>query len=54
MLVSLNFRDADTITLIKTKWNSALSDSLVVLRKQALKTWIEKELETDDIEVISN
>ena len=54
MLVSLNFRDADTITLIKTKWNSALSDSLVVLRKQALKIWIEKELETDDIEVISN
>ena len=54
MLVSSNFRDADTITLIKTKWNSALSDSLVVLRKQALKTWIEKELETDDIEVISN
>jgi len=54
MLVSSNFRDADTITLIKTKWNSALSDSLVVLRKQVLKTWIEKELETDDIEVISN
>lgn len=54
MLVSSNFRDADTIRLIKTKWNSALSDSLVVLRKQALKTWIEKELETDDIEVISN
>ena len=54
MLTSLNFRDADTITLIKTKWNSDLSDSLVVLRKQALKTWIEKELETDDIEVISN
>ena len=54
MLVSSNFRDADTITLIKTKWNSALSDSLVVLRKQALKTWIEKELEIDDIEVISN
>ena len=54
MLTSLNFRDADTITLIKTKWNSDLSDSLVVLRKQALKTWIEKELETDDIEIISN
>ena len=54
MLTSLNFRDADTITLIKTKWNSDLSDSLVVLRKQALKIWIEKELETDDIEVISN
>jgi uncharacterized hydrophobic protein (TIGR00271 family) len=54
MLASSNFRNADTITLIKTKWNSALSDSLVVLRKQALKTWIEKELEADDVEVISN
>jgi hypothetical protein len=54
MLASSNFRNADTITLIKTKWNSALSDSLVVLKKQALKTWIEKELEADDVEVISN
>ena len=54
MLSSSNFRYADTITLVKTKWNSDLSDSLVVLQKQALKTWIENELKTDDIEVISD
>ena len=54
MLSSSNFRYADTITLIKTKWNSTLSDSLVVLKKQNLKTWIENELKTGDVEVISN
>lgn len=54
MLSSSNFRYADTITLVKTKWNSILPDSLVVLKKQALKTWIENELKTDDIEVISD
>ena len=37
MLASSNFRNADTITLIKTKWNSALSDSLVVLKKTSFK-----------------
>ena len=37
MLASSNFRYADTITLVKTQWNSNLSDSLVVLRKQDLK-----------------
>ena len=54
MLSSSNFRYADTTTLVKTKWNSTLPDSLVVLKKQALKTWIENELKTDDIEVISD
>ena len=54
MLSSSNFRYADTITLVKTKWNSILPDSLVVLKTQALKTWIENELKTDDIEVISD
>jgi hypothetical protein len=54
MLSSSNFRSADTITLVKTKWNSNLPDSLVVLKKQALKTWIENELKTDDVEVISD
>ena len=54
MLSSSNFRYADTITLVKTKWNSILPYSLVVLKKQALKTWIENELKTDDIEVISD
>ena len=54
MLASSNFRNADTITLVKTKWSSNLSDSLVALRKQDLKTWLEQELMTEDVEVISN
>ena len=54
MLASSNFRNTDTITLVKTQWNSVLSDSLVMLRKQALKTWIEQELNVEDVEVISN
>ena len=54
MLASSNFRYADTITLVKTQWNSNLSDSLVVLRKQDLKTWIEQELNKENVEIISN
>jgi len=29
-------------------------DSLVVLRKQDLKTWIEQELNIENVEIISN
>jgi uncharacterized hydrophobic protein (TIGR00271 family) len=54
MLASSNFRYADTITLVKTQWNSNLSDSLAVLRKQDLKTWIEQELNIENVEIISN
>ena len=54
MLASSNFRYADTITLVKTQWNSNLSDSLVMLRKQDLKTWIEQELNIENVEIISN
>ena len=54
MLASSNFRNTDTIQLVKTQWNPSLSDSLVMLKKQALKTWIEQELNADDVEVISN
>jgi hypothetical protein len=53
-LASSNFRYADTITLVKTQWNSNLSDSLAVLRKQDLKTWIEQELNIENVEIISN
>ena len=54
MLASSNFRSIDTITLVKTQWNPNMSDSLVMLKKQALKTWIEQELDTENVEVISN
>ena len=54
MLTSSNFRYTDTITLVKTRWNSVLSDSLVTLKKEALKSWVELELNTEDVEVISD
>ena len=54
MLASSNFRNTDTIKVVKIQWNSILSDSLVIIRNQALKTWIEQELNTNDVEVISN
>ena len=54
MLASSDFRNTDTIQLVKTQWNSNLTDSLVMLRKQALKTWIEQELNAENVEVISN
>lgn len=54
MLASSNFRRADTITLIKAQWDANFSDSLVDLRKQELKIWIEQELNTENVEVMSN
>ena len=54
MLSSSNFRSTDTISIVKTKWNSTVSDSLAGLRNQALKRWIEIELDRSNIEVISN
>lgn len=54
MLASSNFRNTDTIKVVKIQWNSILSDSLVIIRNQALKTWVEQELNTNDVEVISN
>ena len=44
MLASSDFRNTDTIQLVKTQWNSDLTDSLVMLKKQALKTWPRREL----------
>jgi 6,7-dimethyl-8-ribityllumazine synthase len=54
MLSSSNFRSTDTISVVKTQWNSSLSDSLVGLRKQALKRWVELELNLDNVEVIGD
>ena len=54
MLSSSNFRSTDTISIVKTKWNSTVSDSLAGFRNQALKRWIEIELDRSNIEVISN
>jgi uncharacterized hydrophobic protein (TIGR00271 family) len=54
MLSSSNFRSTDTISVVKTQWNSSLSDSLVGLRKQALKRWVELELNLDNVEVVGD
>ena len=54
MLASSNFRNTDTIQLVKTQWDPNLSDSLVMLKKQALKMWIEQELNAENVEVIAN
>jgi hypothetical protein len=52
MLISSDFRTIDTVTVVRTQWDSALTDSLVSLRVDSLKTWLKLELDVESLEVI--
>ena len=52
MLTSSDFRTIDTVTVVRTQWDSALTDSLVSLRVDSLKTWLQLELDVESLEVI--
>jgi hypothetical protein len=52
MLTSSDFRTIDTVTVVRTQWDSALTDSLVSLRVDSLKTWLKLELDVESLEVI--
>jgi uncharacterized hydrophobic protein (TIGR00271 family) len=54
MLTSSDFKTSDTLQLATVEWNSMLSDSLVNLKNQELKQWLEDELETNKVEVIKH
>ena len=54
MLTSSDFRTIDTVTVVRAQWDSAMTDSLIGLRVDSLKTWLKTELEIDSLEVIGN
>ena len=51
MLISSDFRTIDTVTVVKTQWDSSLVDSLIVVRVDSLKRWLKSELNVESIEV---
>jgi isocitrate lyase len=52
MLTSSDFRTIDTLTVVRTQWDSTLVDSLVILRVDSLKTWLKSQLDIENLEVI--
>jgi hypothetical protein len=51
MLISSDFRKIDTVSVVRTQWDSSLADSLVIVRVDSLKTWLKLELGVESIDV---
>ena len=52
MLISSDFRTTDTLTVVRTQWDSSLADSLVGIRVDSLKLWLKSELDVENLEMI--
>ncbi len=52
MLTSSDFRTTDTLTVVRTQWDSSLADSLVGIRVDSLKLWLKSELDVENLEMI--
>ena len=52
MLTSSDFRTIDTLTVVRTQWDSSLADSLVGIRVDSLKLWLKSELDVENLEMI--
>ncbi|CAM1339623.1 DUF389 domain-containing protein [Tenacibaculum aestuarii] len=51
VLSSSDFIKVDTTTVVSVKWNKKLKDSVIVKNEKELRTWIQKELKTDKIQI---
>ena len=49
MLESNDFIKVDTVMVANVKWNTSLSDSLVVVKEKQLSDWLKQELKTEKI-----
>ena len=49
MLESKDFIKVDTVTIANVKWNTSLSDSLVVVKEKELGEWIKQELKIENV-----
>ena len=51
VLSSSDFIKVDTTTVVSISWNKKLADSIMVKNERELRTWIQKELKTDKIQI---
>ncbi|MDE1207173.1 DUF389 domain-containing protein [Tenacibaculum larymnensis] len=51
VLSSSDFIKVDTTTVVSVKWNAKLKDSVIVKNENELRSWIQKELKTDKIQL---
>lgn len=49
VLNSKDFINIDTIPLVTLKWNINLSDTLIVVKQEELRSWLQKELNLDTL-----
>jgi hypothetical protein len=54
MLESNDFIKVDTVTVANVRWNSSLSDSLVLVKEKQLGDWLKKELKTENLIIKNN
>ncbi|MDE0536821.1 MULTISPECIES: DUF389 domain-containing protein [unclassified Tenacibaculum] len=54
VLSSSDFIKVDTTTVVSISWNKKLADSIMVKNEGELRTWIQKELKTDKIQIRRN
>ncbi|XRE42423.1 Integral membrane protein [Tenacibaculum discolor] len=51
VLSSSDFIKVDTTTVVSVKWSAKLKDSVIVKNENELRSWIQKELKTDKIQL---
>lgn len=51
VLSSSDFIKVDTTTVVSVKWNAKLKDSVIVKNENELRSWIQKELKIDKIQL---
>ena len=51
MLISSDFKKVDTVSVVRTQWDSSLADSVVIVRVDSLKSWLKLELGVESVEV---
>ncbi|MEE4000870.1 DUF389 domain-containing protein [Tenacibaculum sp. FZY0031] len=51
VLSSSDFIKVDTTTVVSVKWNERLKDSIIVKNEKELRSWIQKELKTEKIQI---
>ncbi|MDO6676867.1 DUF389 domain-containing protein [Tenacibaculum sp. 1_MG-2023] len=54
VLSSSDFIKVDTATVVSVKWNAKLKDSILVKNENELRSWIQKELKTDKVQIRRN
>ena len=49
MLVSSDFRKADTVAIANVRWNTSLTDSIMSVKEIELSNWLKQELKINDV-----